>query len=115
MCRHETGETMDDDDAPDSPHWREPAAAVRLHGELDMTAAPGIRTAMDACLTSGYRAVDVDLSAVSCIDSRAVAVLVAVDEALRDLGGRLTLRRARRSVRTTLSLSGVDHILAIAD
>lgn len=54
-----------------------------------------------------------DLAGVTFVDSTGLGLLIGVARRMRDGGGELRLRGCRRSVRRVLTLSGLDHVLAI--
>jgi anti-anti-sigma factor len=82
------------------------AGVVALHGEIDLAAAPAVKSALLDLLHSGHRRFTVDLSEVDHIDSTGLGVLVAFQRRLGD-EGRLALAGARPHVLRILELTGL--------
>ncbi len=62
-------------------------AIIALGGEVDFSAAPGLRERIFAHLHAGCRQLIIDLTDVTFIDSTAIAVLVGTVARLRSSGG----------------------------
>ncbi len=87
---------------------------VALQGDLDLTAAPPLREALDELLDR-YRekALVLDLSEVHFIDSSGLGVILG---RYRKMAGRpLSLIGVRRSVRAVLELAGITAIVSVTD
>jgi anti-sigma B factor antagonist len=84
---------------------------VAVSGELDLAPAPALREHLDAALAAGVRGIVIDLTAVTFIDSIALA---AVANARQRLGrrGRLALAVGPESyANLILAASGLNTVL----
>ena len=85
---------------------------LHLSGELDLASAPILEDAISRLARPGAT-VEVDLTALTFIDSSGIKVLC---HALGRLGdGRLIIRTPTRAVRRTLELTGLDGLFEIVD
>jgi anti-anti-sigma factor len=87
---------------------------VSVLGELDLRTAPGLAEALDRLLDGGVRDLELDLSAVTFMDSAGLGVLLRVHRRLQGTG-RLTLTGPPPAVRRVLALSGIDDLVAVRD
>lgn len=74
-------------------------------GEIDAGTVGDLADSLQAALLAGAQEVDIDLAAVSFMDTAAIDVLRAADESLEAVGGHLCLRNATSSVRRLLTLT----------
>jgi anti-sigma B factor antagonist len=84
---------------------------VRPVGELDLAAAPSLRTALQRAFDAAADAVRVDLSAVTFLDSTALTVLV---EAWREAETRVLafcVGSPAPNVRRVLDITGLDRLI----
>ena len=88
-------------------------SSFNLSGELDHATAPELREPLDAAISGGARAVLVDLSDCSFIDSTGLSVLVHAHTRLLDDGGRLEICCPDAQVRRLLEITGVDRAFGI--
>jgi anti-sigma B factor antagonist len=86
---------------------------LHLSGELDLASAPILQDAIAPVARPGAT-VEVDLTALTFIDSSGIKVLC---HTLGGLGGdgRLVIRNPTRAVRRTLQLTGLDGLFEIVD
>jgi anti-sigma B factor antagonist len=80
-------------------------------GELDLAAADAFRTALQDALRRARRAVQVDLAAVTFIDSTALAVLVDAWRQAEERDVVLCVLRPAPNVRRVLDITGLDRLL----
>jgi len=80
-------------------------------GELDLPAAESFRTALQAAVRDADRAVQVDLAAVTFVDSTALAVLVDAWRQARQRGLVLCVLHPAPNVRRVLAITGLDQLL----
>jgi anti-sigma B factor antagonist len=84
---------------------------MRLSGEIDLAAVEGLRTALlkalDEALQPGVL-VECDLAGVAYMDSTGFHMLVKVQDAIEEGGGRLVLVRPSFQVRQILDIAGGD-------
>ncbi|RAU21704.1 anti-sigma factor antagonist [Paramagnetospirillum kuznetsovii] len=87
---------------------------VTLSGEVDLSHSPNLRKVlMDLMLDK--KAVVVELSGVSYIDSSGVAGLVEAYQMARKNGSPFTLAALADPVRRVLQLARLDRVFTIAD
>jgi anti-sigma B factor antagonist len=87
---------------------------VRVRGEVDLSWSQGLRkTILDAL--GRARAVGVELSEVSYIDSSGIAALVEGFQSARGKGQRFALVAASASVRAVLELARLDRVFPMVD
>ena len=75
-------------------------------GEIDAGNAGFLCDRLQRALLSGAHEVDIDLGAVTFLDTAALDALRAADESLEAVGGHLCLRNLTPPVRRLLSLTG---------
>jgi anti-sigma B factor antagonist len=83
---------------------------VAVDGELDLTAAPDLRDAIDAAIEAGAVTVVVDLNAVTFIDSTAIGVLLAARERMCRAGGSLEVVCEEPNVVRVLEIVGMRTV-----
>jgi len=86
---------------------------LRLQGELDLAAAPGLARAMDTALDAKPTALAVDLRDLTFLDSTGIRVLITACRRAGTEGCSFVLRAPCRSVLKTLRLTGVDRLMVI--
>jgi anti-sigma B factor antagonist len=86
---------------------------VRLSGESDLSTAGQLSAALTAQIASGVRHLAIDLSGLRFADSATIRVVTTAHLALSDAGGTLELLSPQPAVARTLSLLGVDQVIAI--
>ncbi len=87
--------------------------ALRLHGELDMATARDLDSAIVQAMLGDARALALDLSDLTLIDSTGIAVLLAADGRAKDEGRSFSLHHPRRMVRKALHLTGTDRLVTL--
>lgn len=88
---------------------------ITASGEVDLGSAPRLRDLAVRRLTSGDRALVLDLTAVDFLDSTGLGTLVAVLKRARALGGDVGLVVSRPGIRKVFELTGLDAAFAIHD
>ena len=86
---------------------------VAVSGELDLYTAPELRSLLLGAINDGRTAVVLDLRETTFLDSTALGVIIAAMKALRVRSGRLVLVNDRTSITKTLTITGLDHLLAV--
>jgi anti-sigma B factor antagonist len=85
---------------------------VLVRGELDLQAAPRLRTALLEVTTQrDAPQIEVDLSAVTFIDSTGVSVILQAWQRVNESGGRLVLCATSRPVARVLETAGLADLL----
>ena len=87
---------------------------LALEGEVDLAVTPALRQRLLARVAPG-RALMVDLSAVTYIDSSGLASLVEAYQAAQAEGGRLALVAASQQVRRVLELARLDRVFTLVE
>jgi len=94
-----------------------PACAVTVRGDVDSVTAAGLRDHLLEVLGHpGVRTVELDLTAVTFLDSAGLTALVAVHRAAEGAGQSLCVRcGTARAVRRPLEITGLAGVLTIVD
>jgi len=87
-------------------------AVVSIAGDVDLESSPKVRAALLDCVGT-RRAVLVDLSGVSYIDSSGVASLVEAFQLARKSKTRFALASLSDAARRVLELARLDKVFAI--
>ena len=82
---------------------------IRLAGELDMTSADGVRTAIDGVLRHAPERVVFETSGLQFMDSSGIALLLSVAQRVPDV----ELRAPSPIVRRLIELTGLTEMLRI--
>ena len=90
------------------------AVVLRLEGDIDESAERGILLAVAGALSFEPTRIDLDMSAVTFMDSCGLAVLLSVRRVAAQHKARVVLVNAPPAVRRVLDVSGMDHVLEIA-
>ena len=91
------------------------AASVVVSGEVDVSNADELRTALDQCLAGDVIDLTVDLAEVPYIDSTGIGVLVGAAHRAAEKNVRLEVARPQRNVARVLGLLGVTAELNISE
>ena len=86
-----------------------------LRGELDLLAAPNLRTALLEAGRHDGGTIELDLSAVSFIDSTGISVIVQAWQRANAEGGRLVLGAASPVVARVIEATGLTELLAVGN
>jgi anti-anti-sigma factor len=88
--------------------------SFNLGGELDHATAPELRGPLDSAIDAGARAILIDLSDCTFIDSTGLSVLVHARSRLIDAdGGKLEICCPDPQVRRLLEITGVDRAFGV--
>jgi anti-sigma B factor antagonist len=88
---------------------------IFVGGELDMSAAPELRDAIDRAHEKRVRCLVVDLSETTFVDSTSIGVLVGAHHRLEATRGSLAIVCANRNVRRTFEIAGLDQLIHIEE
>jgi anti-anti-sigma factor len=88
---------------------------IGVGGEVDIASAGDLEQELLRVEATDARAIVLDLSALSFIDSTGIRMLVMADARSRADGHRLRLRRPSATVLRVLRIAGVDERLPFAD
>ncbi|MFJ4786879.1 STAS domain-containing protein [Streptomyces sp. NPDC088794] len=92
-------------------HDRRQRALITLAGEIDLTSAPLVRTALAQCLREGVRTIDVDLTATSFCDCSGLNVFLYAAQEVTAAGGTLRLHHPPPTLGLILCLTGSGFLL----
>ncbi|MFI7213379.1 STAS domain-containing protein [Micromonospora maritima] len=84
---------------------------LRLTGELDLSTAPELNTAIDRLVAEGRRELLLDLSELTFCDSTGIAAFVRGDNLVAADGGWLRLTGATGRVARVLQVTGMAEVL----
>ncbi|WP_231931522.1 STAS domain-containing protein [Micromonospora echinospora] len=84
---------------------------LRLAGELDLSTAPRLATAIDGLLADGQVRLLVDLDGLTFCDSTGIAAFLRGDNACAAAGGWLRLTGATGRVDRILRMTGLAELL----
>jgi anti-sigma B factor antagonist len=87
------------------------ATVVGVSGSLDLFTAPALRRVVERVVEVHARALVVDLTATTALDSTGLGVLVA---AHRQVLGRMVVVATQAATLDVLRATGLDHLLALA-
>lgn len=87
---------------------------ARLRGRLDSTWCPAVRDALTGYVKAGEHRIQLDMSAVDYISSTGLRVLLSTFKQLKAVNGRFSIAPASAAVTDTLTLAGMDMLLAPA-
>jgi anti-sigma B factor antagonist len=89
-------------------------AAVALHGDLDIEAAPELRALLTELLEAGVTALVIDVSDLEFMDSSGLGVLVSSHRRLSRYGGKLRVVGANHAVARVIEVTGLDRVFDLA-
>ena len=84
---------------------------IVLVGELDLAAMPTAETSFAEATANGYSALEIDLSALTFLDSSGVRSLMMIVDRCRDRGMPLTLIPGPRGVQRVFEITGLVDTL----
>ncbi len=87
--------------------------SVTVVGEVDVSNANELRSALDEALASNATAIRVDLGQVPYIDSTGIGVLVGAARRAEEANATLVVCNPQRNVARVLSLLGVGEELGV--
>jgi anti-sigma B factor antagonist len=88
------------------------AAVVTVSGDLDIAAAPALRTNLADLMGGGVRRVEISLEGCTFLDSSGLGALLWASHRLAAAGGELVVTGAHGAPARTMALAGVDHVIA---
>ena len=90
-------------------------AVVTVVGQADLHTAPDLRAVLGDVVDGGSRAVLVDLTGATFIDSMTLGVLLGALKRLASVDGRLALVIPDRHVRRVFEITSLDRVFTIVD
>lgn len=88
---------------------------VALSGELDLASAPEVEEALKRAEATDARAIVLDLSELSFIDSTGIRLVLGAHARSQSGGAALTLRRGPAAVQRVFEISGLSERVPFAD
>ena len=88
-------------------------AVLALRGEVDVYAAPLLRTRLQELVVGDSETVAVDLSGASFLDSSGVGVLIGARKRLAANGRRLILRSPSPEARSVIAILGLEEYFGL--
>ena len=86
---------------------------IAVGGELDMSAAPELRAALDGALEDGVVTLVVDLSEATFIDSTGIGTLMSALHRLKESGGTLEIVCVEPNLLRVFEIVGLNRQLSI--
>ena len=87
---------------------------ARIKGEIDLATADELREIVDEQLKNkGYKAVILELSGVSFIDSSGLGFILGRYKKIKGQGGMMYIVGARPSVSRLLEISGITKLIPV--
>jgi anti-anti-sigma factor len=88
---------------------------VTLVGDIDPYNAPRLAQHLNQLIDEGQTTIVLALEDLHFIDSSGLGVIVRAARQARDAGGHLALRGPTPSIKKVLEITGLDHILPMAE
>lgn len=89
-------------------------ATVSVVGEVDVSNASSLRSAIDTALAEeGVQAVDVNMAGAPYIDSTGIGVLVGAAHKAREAGAAFSVVDAQDNVARIMGMLGVDEVVDV--
>jgi anti-sigma B factor antagonist len=88
---------------------------IELHGELDVSTVPRFNAALSDARILHCRALVVDLSELTFMDSTGLSAVLVGEMHARTNGQRFTIVQGPRHVQELFRLTGVDHFLEVVE
>jgi anti-sigma B factor antagonist len=89
------------------------AAAITVHGELDMLTVPELRTALGAEIDAGIKRIVLDLTDVGFIDSVSLAAIVNAKRRLGADGGFAVVIAPDSYTMLIFEIGGMDSVVEV--
>jgi anti-sigma B factor antagonist len=86
---------------------------ISVTGEVDVSNAPALRSALDKALATAATSIEVDMADVAYIDSTGIGVLVGSAHRAAERGSSLVIANPQANVRRVLGLLGVNDELNV--
>jgi anti-anti-sigma factor len=87
------------------------SATLSVSGELDIATASELRRAVGALMGVGTRRLELDLSAMTFIDSSGLGALLWAAHRLEAVGGELLVTRPAERVAAAIELAGLSQLI----
>jgi anti-sigma B factor antagonist len=92
---------------------REGVVVLAVFGEVDLHVAPSLRERLRAAVDAGDRAVILDLSEVTFVDSMALSVIVGAGKRARARESELRLVVPRPEIRRVFEITLLDRVFPL--
>lgn len=88
---------------------------LELNGDLDVSSAPALQSALQEIIDAGGKQVVVNLAGVPFMDSSGLGVLVAAYRRLSAIGGQLALAEPAPALQKVFKLTRTDRLFKLYD
>ena len=88
---------------------------IALRGDLDVSTAPKLNSALSDARVRQCHTLVVDLSELAFMDSTGLSAVLVAEMHARTRGQRFAVVRGPRHVQELFRLTGVDHFLEVID
>jgi anti-sigma B factor antagonist len=89
-----------------TPTW----VVERVSGDIDLAAAPALRSRLQDAINAGNAFIVLDLSELLFIDSTGLGVVVGAHRRAGEVGGEVRIAAAAPRVMRVLSVTGLDRV-----
>ena len=89
------------------------AATITARGELDLSVADQLRSAVSGEVAKGVTTLTIDLTGLSFMDSTGLRVLLEALDAMEKVQGSLVVRVAAGPVERIIRVTGLDSVLDV--
>jgi anti-sigma B factor antagonist len=87
---------------------RDGVTVLHLHGEVDLTTAPQLRSVVIAAIGAGHHRIVFDLDDVGMLDSTGLGVLIGAVRRARSAGGEVRFVSTRPPLVRLFEVTGLD-------
>jgi anti-sigma B factor antagonist len=95
------------------PETKANVRMIEVGGELDVSAAPALREALDRAIDARAAQVFVDLTDTTFVDSATIGVLLGASKRVREAAGRLHVICSNRHILGIFEIAGLDQHIPI--
>ena len=111
LAEFEVGETPVR--ASESANGDQPAALLRIVGELDVASSPQLEAELTALLDAGNVHIVIDMAGVQFIDASGIGTLVTAADRARAAGGGIVLSRPTGRVKRVIDMLKLNGALPV--
>jgi len=98
-----------------TPRTSDDICVVELDGEIDVSAAPAVKTALFDLLRAGHLHLAIDFARVRYIDSAGLGVLVAALKRAREADGTIAIVCTNSQIRRIFEITGLAKVFEMVD
>ena len=90
-------------------------ACVAVSGDLDLSTAPKLWSALEPAIEQGAQTLVLDISGVGFLDSSGISVIVRALKILREADRSFVVRSPQAQARKVLEVTGLIGVLTVED